>query len=188
MDFKKPKIGGMMVVGEGEGNKFLKMVLDRTVPLVDIMFIWGDCPDKLTEEIICSYKNIKYYRSEKPQWGKLQWKIKETLLQKYIIPSDIDWVLALDSDEIYDKRITRETLEELTTRGEIAFYFNFVTLWNDENHCRLDGTWTNFSNIRFFKIIRNFDQSYRPQPLHCGLAPIYAYEYNEALRLYERGR
>jgi hypothetical protein len=171
------KIAGMMVVGAGEADRYLKTVMDRTMPLVDRMFIWGVSPDTKTEKLIESYSNVEYHRCDGYAWAEFQPQIKYTLLTRYILPYSPDWIVALDSDEIFDKRVTREVLEMMTLRGEIAFTFYCVHLYDDENHYRNDGAWGGFRNVRFWKPIYEIPQYWSAQKLHCGLAPRYAYAY-----------
>ncbi len=172
------KIIGMGVVGRGEADKYLKLTLDHNLPLVDKMVIWGDAPDEATEKIIFSYGDkIEYHRYPESIWATGQWKIKESLFRyviKHLAGESNPWVLAFDFDELFDDRLTREKLEELANRKATAYEFNFIQLWDDENHMRVDGGWGDFWNVRFFKYQPEQSQEWLRKPLHCGLWPIYA--------------
>lgn len=82
-----------------------------------------------------------------------------------------DWVVANDADEIFDRRLTREGLDELAKTG-VGYYFFVVNLIDDEEHW----AW-GFWNIRFFKLVPELGLQYLKKPVHCGLAPPYAYKY-----------
>lgn len=164
----------MGVVGKGEADKYLKQVLDHNLPLVDKMVIWGDAPDEKTDRLILSYGNkVEYRRYPESMWATKQWLIKESLF-RYVIAHKPDWILAFDADEIFDDRLTRAKLEELASGKATSYDFNFIQLWDDEKHMRVDGGWGDFWNCRFYKYQENQDQSWLRKALHCGLWPIYA--------------
>ena len=87
-----------------------------------------------------------------------------------------DGILAADADEIYDKYFTREEAEKLMRSDVLAYEFNLVNLWNDEehyNHTR--GFW----NVRFwnYKFAKEVDLTWSNKSVHCGLAPVVCYKY-----------
>lgn len=167
------KIVGYMVFGAGEADKYLADVLRRNLPLVDSLVCWGDAPDRRSEEMVLRYPRVEYHRYHESIWGTSQNRIKEALLTRYVKPKQPDWCLCFDADEIFDKRITREKLEELSQDG-LAYSFRFITLWDDEEHHRVDGGWGHFWNCRFFKFLPNERQEFMRRNVHCGLAPMYA--------------
>lgn len=169
-------IVAMMVVGQGEGERYLANALYRIKDLADYIVVAGNYKDKKTNEILEDYGAIVADYSD-AEWGKEQWRIKQSLFEQYIVPLKPDWVLCLDADEVFDERLTREKLEELATRDEIAFTFYFIQLYDSENQMRVDGSWSGFRNVRFWKYIPDVPQAWEHRALHCGLAPIYAYKY-----------
>lgn len=168
------KIAGFLVVGKGEADRYLPQVLKRLDGLCDRIFIWGNNPDKKTDELCSKYD---YYRHPEDLWGTQQWRIKFTLLTEFVKPYNPDWIVCVDADEILDKRLTREKAEEMADWGEVAFNFYCVQLWNSENTMRVDGYWGNFWNVRYYKFIPELQQFFQKTALHCGLAPIYAYKW-----------
>lgn len=167
---------GMGIAGAGEADKYLKQVLDANLPLVDKMIVWGDAPDAETEKVLLSYDKIEYHRYPESIWAQKQWLIKESLFLRYVVPHSPDWVLSFDFDEIFDSRIDRAKLEELGSAKATSYYFNFIQLWDDEQHMRTDAGWGDFWNVRFWKYQPHMDQSWLRKSLHCGLAPVYAYQ------------
>lgn len=164
----------MGVVGKGEADKYLKKVLDHNLPLVDKMVIWGDAPDDKTDRLVLSYgSKVEYRRYPESLWATKQWLIKEALF-KYVIAHKPDWVLAFDADEIFDDRLDRKKLEELASGKATSYDFNFIQLWDDEKHMRVDGGWGDFWNCRFYKYQPQQSQEWLRKALHCGLWPIYA--------------
>lgn len=171
------KICGMMVVGSGEADRYLNLVLDRMRGLVDVLVVWGVAPDAKTEAMLASYPYVEYHRDETHAWADYQPQIKYSLLTKFVLPHRPDWIVSLDADEVFDPRITREVLEEMAGRGEIAFSFYCVQLYDTEYKMRVDGVWGGFRNVRFWKPIYEIQQEWLPTKLHCGLAPVYAYAF-----------
>ena len=179
---QKTKIWGFITVGEGEVHRYLKNALERLSELTDGIVIACNASDKDTRSYLAKIKKAKVYdfsERERYEWGRKQNIIKQKLfyLMERESAEDAFWVVCIDSDEVLDKRLTREKLEELTTRDEIAYTFYCVQLWDSEKQMRVDGGWGNFRNVRFYKYIKNADHSFQNSPLHCGLAPIYAYKW-----------
>jgi len=171
-----PKIVGLMVVGPGEGDRWLSPVLEQRKKLVDDMVIVGNNTDKKTEKIIRG-SGYWFYRDDR-EWGIHQPKIKTDLLAR-VAKLKPDWVLPSDADELYDKYFTREEAEKLTKGGAIAYNFYVVNLWNDEEHYRKH---LSFLNVRFFKFINDpYALVYANKNVHCGLAPpIFYHEAKDA--------
>jgi len=164
---------GFMVVGPGEGDKYLERVLDQwTRGLVDDAVICQNNTDKKTQQII---KDTGFwtYQDER-EWGRKQWKIKEHLLGK-VAGLRPDIILPLDADEIYDSRFTREEAERLAAMdGHFSWIFYFIDLWNDERHFNPK---LNFWNVRMYRYLPILGMYIERKPLHCGLAPPVCYNY-----------
>lgn len=162
------KIVGLCVIGKGEADRYLKHTLDTFKRLTDDVVIALNDTDEKTENMVKEY-GFWAYRDDR-EWGKYQPQIKTDLLKK-VAKLKPDWVLPLDSDEIFDSSITRERLEGLTHKSR-SCYFYVTNLWNDENHYSQD---LSFWNIRFFRFLPELGLEYLHKPLHCGLAPPWAY-------------
>lgn len=165
------RIIGMMVVGPGEGDRWLEPVLEQRSKLVDDMVIVGNNTDEKTEKIIKA-SGAWFYRDDR-EWGVHQPKIKSELLTR-VAKLRPDWILPSDSDELYDKNFTREAAEELASWGHLAYEFYVVNLWNDENHYRHD---LSFHNIRYFRYAPELGLQFEQKNVHCGLAPAVCYRY-----------
>ncbi len=166
------KIVGWMVVGPGEGDRWLEQVLDQRLKLCDDMIIAGNNTDAKTERII-NDRGIWFYRDDR-EWGIHQPRIKQDLLKK-VGGLKPDWVLPSDADEMYDKHFTRERAERLANSGYWGFKFAVINLWNDENHYRHD---LSFWNVRFFKFEPQHGLYFEKKNVHCGLAPPFFYNYS----------
>lgn len=164
------KIVGLMVVGPGEADRYLKKPLDCLKRFCDDAVICLNGEDKKRDKLIQEY-GFWSYRDDR-EWGIYQPYIKTDLLRK-IGGLKPDWILPLDSDEEFDSTITREILETLSVEKR-GCYFYIVNHWGDESHYHRG---LSFWNIRYFKFLSGLGLQYLKKPLHCGLGPPYAYFY-----------
>ena len=167
------KIIGLSVVGVGEADRYLRHTLDEFKRLADDVVICLNAKEgegKKEEELIKRY-GFWFYRDSR-EWGKFQPVIKTDLLAR-IMKLKPDWVLPLDADETFTEQLDRKALEELTD-GKIGCYFYIVNLWDGPEYYHKG---LSFWNIRFFKPKPEMGLQYLKQPLHCGLAPPYAYKF-----------
>lgn len=167
------KIIGLMVCGPGEADRYLKASLDEFKRLCDDAVIVGNNTDEKTEKLIKTY-GYWFYRDDR-EWGIHQPSIKTDLLRK-ISGLRPDWIIALDSDELFAPEFTRQEAERLAQTKEIGWYFTIVNLYNDTEHFAHDIGIQRFWNIRFFKYISEHT-TYQNKRLHCGLAPPIYYKY-----------
>jgi hypothetical protein len=159
-----------MVVGPGEGDRYLKESLNEFTRLADDAVIALNNVDEVTRKIV--KESGFWYYDEPREWGIHQPHIKTDLLTKIgkLAP---DTILALDADERYDSSFSRERVEEYAGRYP-ACYFYIVNHWNDRNHHRKSlGFW----NVRMFNWLPQFGVQYQRKNLHCGLGPPWAYSY-----------
>jgi hypothetical protein len=157
---------GFMVAGPNEADRYLDASLKELERLTDDAVIVGNNTDPKTEALIRSY-GFWFYRDDR-EWGKCQPLIKTDLLRK-VAQLNPTHVTPLDADEVFGKNVTRATLESL--KDNLGSYFHIQNLWNDEDHYSQS---LSFWNVRFYQ----FDPTrigFTNKPVHCGLAPPYAY-------------
>lgn len=168
---KNNRIIGIMVVGSGEADRWLKRAIFQWGNLVDDGIICLNNVDKKTRNLI---KKTPYWSyDDDREWGKEQYNMKTDLLKKAskLKPS---WILAHDADEIYDKRFNREEAEKLMDTGAIGYYFAIINLWDEEKRYRHD---LSFWNIRFYRFAPEHGLNFERKNLHCGLAPPMVYKF-----------
>jgi hypothetical protein len=166
------RIIGICVVGPNE--KYLENTLKEFKRLCDDTIIATNNADEKTIKLIEKY-GFKHYEDNR-EWGRTQPSIKSALLERAgeLKP---DWIIALDSDEVYSRNFTREEAEALTQGKEIAYHFMIVNLYNDPDHFVHGAGIQRFWNIRFYKYLPEMGLKFINKPLHCGLAPPFAYKY-----------
>lgn len=162
------RIVSFSVVAEGEADRYLEETLKEHKELADetIIVLNGKCEK---ERVLAVKYGFWTYHDDR-EWGKNQHLIKNDVLAK-VGKLSPDWVLALDADEIL--KISREELERLS-KDKLACYFYIVNLWNSPDRYSKN---LSFWNIRFFKYAPEYGLRYLNKPLHCGLAPPFAYKY-----------
>lgn len=164
------KIVGLMVCGPGETNRYLERPLGCFKRFCDDAVIVLNGEDPKRDRLIKSY-GFWAYRDDR-EWGIHQPHIKTDLIKK-IGKLKPDWIIPLDADEEFDSILTREEFEKMAEEKR-GCYFYVVNHWGDKNHYHRG---LSFWNIRYFKYMPSLGLQYMKKPLHCGLAPPYAYFY-----------
>lgn len=162
----KVRIIGMAVVGTNE--PYLKATLDNLKDLCDEVVI---CFNNATQQDVVAEYGFHTIEDNR-EWGKTQWLIKENLLKNHVAKLNPDWVIALDADEVFEKRFTREEAEKLASKGGIGYYFYLANLYGNG----YSKEWSRW-NIRMFKFSPEYGLDYQQKPVHCGLAPAVAYHF-----------
>lgn len=162
----------MMVCGQNE--KYLEKSLNELDRLCDDVVIAGNNIDPKSRKMI-EDKGFWFYEDNR-EWGIHQPSIKTDLLAR-VGGLKPDWVVAIDADEVFAPEFTREKMEELTKRKEIAYHFLVVNLYNDPDHFYHGEGIQRFWNVRLFKYLPHLGLQYQKKSLHCGLAPPIMYKY-----------
>lgn len=159
------RIIGQMVVGPGEGDRWLGKCLSEIKKRCDEICVCLNNADEKTKKIVG--RNTQFAYEDNREWGKYQPKIKEQLL-KCVGLRKPNWILALDADEFLEDRLDRKKLEELARKpNDVAYFFWFLDFWNQEGFYREEYL---FEDVRFFKFLPDHP-NYRNTPVHCGMAP-----------------
>ena len=149
----------------GKNERYIKATLDQFKELCDKVVIVCNNTDVKTKKLIVSYGFE--IREDNRVWGENQHKIKEDLVSSLGVYNP-DWLVCLDMDEVfYD--MNREKFESLADKCN-AMYVYIVNLWETGWKRK----WS-FWNIRAWKW--NGITKFVNRPLHCGLAPEWAYHY-----------
>lgn len=167
------RIIGIMVCG-AEADRYLEKSLKEFKRLCDDALIATNNADEKTKELIKTYGYRQY--EDNREWGIHQPSIKTDLLGA-VRELNPDWIIALDSDEVFAPQFTRDEAERLAQTDEIAYNFLVVNLYNDEQHFAHSTGIQRFWNIRFYKYLPEHGLQFLKKNLHCGLAPPIAYKY-----------
>lgn len=149
----------------GANERYLDATLDQFKALCDkVVIVCNNC-DQDTKDKILSYGFE--VREDNRVWGENQHRIKEDLVSSLAVYKP-DWLVCLDMDETFHN-MSRERFESIADQCD-AMYVYIVNLWNDGWKRK----WS-FWNIRAWKW--NGVTKFVNRPLHCGLAPEWAYHY-----------
>lgn len=160
----RPRVVGYGVCGPDE--RYLDGTLDEFARLCDEVSICLCNADPATEAKVKS--RGFHVRRDDREWGKYQHVIKEDHVAS-LSALKPDWLVCLDMDERFDPAFTRETFDRYASLCD-AMYVYIVNLW--------DTGWNrqwSFWNVRAWKW--NGVTEFEKRPLHCGLAPKWAYHY-----------
>lgn len=162
------KIIGYGICGEGEASRYMKQTLECFKNLCDEVIILCNNTSKAEDQLIDSYGFKRF--SDRREWGKWQWRIKQDFLERNIAPiaNEGDVLVCLDMDEVLSDSLTKEWL----LKSELDAYHVFIVdLWEEgfkPESC--------FWNVRLWKW--NGNTKFKQKPVHCGLAPEWTYHYH----------
>lgn len=165
------RIIGYGICGQGEADRYLKDTLDCFKSLCDDTIILLNNVSDKERELISSYgfKTVEDNR----EWGLNQHRIKQEFM-KEVEKLNPDWCVCLDMDEVLD--ITKEEIK--TYMQKCRSYYVYIVNLIDNGWSRKKSFW----NVRFWKwdkdVLNYFGEEFyrfENKPLHCGLAPRWAY-------------
>lgn len=163
------KLIGTMVIGEGEADRYLATTLPALQALCDDVIVLLNNVDAKTQKLV-ERSGVRAFKDDR-EWAVNQPYMKEELTKRaYELHGD--WILAVDADEILCA--TREELEDLFLLPEVAWSVYVTQLWDDETHYRPE---ISFWNIRLYQSKPEMGYRFEKKPLHCGIAPAWAYHY-----------
>lgn len=168
------KVIGYGICGPGEASRYMRETLEEFKRLCDEVVILVNVDDlsKAPHEIRLINEYGFSMVADGREWGKLQWKIKQDFLETHIAPiaNEGDMLVCLDMDEVLDAHLTKQWLLDADMD---AYHVFVVDLWNDPEHYKLASC---FWNVRIWRW--NGNTEFVQKPVHCGLAPQWAYHYH----------
>jgi hypothetical protein len=105
-------------------------------------------------------------------------------LWDFTVQNKPEWILAIDGDEVFEKRMTYEAAGLIDQDEFDAVEFRLFDFWGDRNHYRVDGGWDPWvKKVRMlFKYDPKQTYSWQKRRIHCGRIP---FEAGRALRVYQ---
>lgn len=151
-------------------RKHMRKTLDEFKRICDRVIIVANRINDFQYALIKNY-GFEIYNDDR-EWGVYQWRIKEDFIKKFIPKIKPDYLLCLDMDEVFYRAVSGRELVEMLG-DNIAGYFYFVYMRNDENHYNPNyALW----NVRFWQYRPELSLDWEKKSLHCGLAPKVYYE------------
>ncbi|MFH1769746.1 MAG: glycosyltransferase [Parcubacteria group bacterium] len=80
-----------------------------------------------------------------------------------------DWILVIDHDEVFEKHLTRNIMENYMKSHYDHIVFRLCNYWLDDIHCRIDRYWFLYSFRPQRQMWRNVPSAHFPNNhIHCG--------------------
>jgi hypothetical protein len=177
-DTPKHRITLSMIV-KNEADKYLKDVLlavrDYITDAVIIDDASTDNTAELCREILAGIPltlivNEQSKFSHECSLREQQWN--------EVVKTNPEWILCLDGDEIFEKRMKYEIKKMIANPDIDAYYFRLYDFW-DPHHYREDKYWCAHLSYRPFLVRYKPDQNYtfKQSAQHCGRFPIEVHHY-----------
>ena len=164
------KVIGYGIVGPGEAKRYMRETLMEFKRLCDDTILLCNNATKGEKDLIkeFGFKTIEDNR----EWGKAQWLIKQDFIENHVskLVEKGDMLICLDMDEVFCSHLNKEWLEKAPLD---AYHVFVVDLWNDPEHYKEESC---FWNVRIWRW--NGETKFKQKPVHCGLAPEWAYHYH----------
>lgn len=166
------RLVAMMPV-RNEANRYLHQVLESLSDYVDRIVVLDDASTDATPQICRSFPNVIFHQNVEPQFLTDESRLRARLWD-LTVETKPDWILAIDSDELFEERMKDEVGYMIDQSDYDAVEFRLFDFWNGTTHVRVDGGWNPWPK-RVRMLVR-----YRPertytwpyQRLHCGRIPL----------------
>lgn len=168
----RKRIVGYGLATKGEASRYMEATLKEFKRLCDETIILLNNAGEEEKQLIEKF-SFKWVEDNR-EWGKNQHKLKHDFVKNHVAKLSPDITICLDMDEVF-YRAEREDFESLPGQ---AWYVYIANLWDEG----WSPEWS-FWNVRAYswewreKLEKAFFD-FENRPLHCGLAPKWAYHLN----------
>lgn len=163
-----------MIVGRGEGDRYLRETLYSVSQYANKILIFLDSVDNKTRDICKSFESVKllHHAGVEPLFNKNESILRNLLWEEVRKEAqDGDWIISLDADEIFDHDI-KKVIDMAEKTGYDKITCKLLDMWNRDEY-RIDGYWSP-SITRIYKF-RNEEFGIKGN-IHCGCIPTYCRE------------
>ncbi len=168
------RLAAMMPV-YNEAERYLEQVLRHLEIFADRIVILDDCSTDRSGEICRSFDRVIYYRGKEHLFERDEPRLRR-LLWQYTTELQPQWILAIDADEIFEKRAEREFPSLLRQHDFNAVDFRIFDFWNGFQY-RVDGGWNPWT--KHHRMLVQYDPAlpdrWREPGPHCGRFPLEYY-------------
>lgn len=169
-----PKLTAMMLV-RNEADRYLHEALSELSIFVDEIIILDDGSTDGTPDICLAFPKVRLYRETESLMAQDE-SLARMKLWDYTVSHDPEWILAIDADEIFEKRMAHEVAGLINQHEFDAVEFRFFDFWGDREHYRVDGYWDPWvKKVRMlFRYKPDQTYSWPRKKIHCGRIPLEA--------------
>lgn len=173
----RPKITLAMLV-RNEAGRYLPMVLEHAARYIDEAVILDDASEDDTVQVCKEIlKNIPSVIISNAEPGFINEVNLRKQLWELVIQTAPDWILILDSDEMFEERAVTKLRELVRTPAVDVLAFRLYDFW-DMEHYREDKLWN--AHLRYSPFLVRYQPNYsyrwNEKPLHCGRFPANIHE------------
>ncbi|MBV6716774.1 glycosyltransferase [Paenibacillus chitinolyticus] len=170
---RKPKKITLSMTIKNESKRYLERVLKEHIHYIDEAVIIDDCSTDNSIEICESIlKTIPYHiiRNDNSLFHT-EYKLRE-LQWKETAATDPDWILNMDSDELFETKFRRDIHKIIDQDNFDTICFRLYDFWS-ENYYREDKYWSAHLNYKPFLVRFNPAAKYRwnDKKQHSGRFP-----------------
>ncbi|WP_258112315.1 glycosyltransferase [Alicyclobacillus sp. SP_1] len=165
------KLTAMMQV-RNEANRYLQSVLNDLSEYVDELVVLDDASTDDTYDLVSTYpKVVSLQRAEDSLYGVHEGALKQRLFAA-TVATEPDWILALDADEMFERRFKQEVRSLINQTQWDWYAFRFYHFWHSQTHYRIDKLWAPTQyGPRLFRYMRGAVYRWNDQALHGGSLP-----------------
>lgn len=171
MGTSNPTLVAAMLV-HNEANRYLSMVLADLETYCDRIVILDDGSKDATPAVCQSFSRVVFYRHEENLFWKNE-SFLRTKLWNLVLAQNPDWILAIDADEMLEKRFRQEKQRLLTQNDHDVLSVRLYEFWGSLTHYRVDKLWNPDPKLTPMLVRNRRGKAYHwlQQPLHCGRIP-----------------
>lgn len=169
---KPPRITLSMVV-RNEENRYLRRMLESVREYITDALIIDDASTDRTPALCVEILRGIPFRLIRNNVSKFSHEVSLRRQQwEETLKMNPDWILALDADEIFEKKAATEMKQLAADPSADSYFFRLYDLW-DEEHYRSDRYWSAHETWRPFMIRWRPEMRVRWNEMaqHCGRFP-----------------
>ncbi|MDR0880779.1 MAG: glycosyltransferase family 2 protein [Clostridioides sp.] len=169
-----PRLSLSMVV-KNEADRYLRPVLESARDYIDnaVIIDDGSTDDTVAicEEVLADIP-LKIVKNSGSDFSTSEVNLREKQWNE-VVATDPDWILFLDSDEIFEKSFEDEVYYLMSNDLVDGYGFRLYDFW-DENHYRDDALWCAHQYYKLFMLRYqpDFDYKFDNTAHHCPRLPI----------------
>lgn len=165
-----------------EAHRYLQSSLAWNAGFWDELFVFDDQSDDNTPHLASRFGHVVVRSDQEPSFLEHEAKFRAAgwaHFEKVMLPSEDDWIIALDADEFLmatSQRGLHELADQALMNGRSSAAIHVPEAWEDGDavQVRMDGFWNENWNPRFCSWKPN--SQFNDRPMGCGSTPSYAWE------------
>lgn len=161
-------VAGLRV--HNDADRYLPEVLTHLSMLADEIVVLDDASSDDTPGVCNSCAKVRYHQNERNIHVSGEGQ-NRTRLYQLCAEREPDWIIWLDSDEMFEPCMTRQLYHLIADPDAIAYTFEFLHFWDGFDRYRIDGLWRGYRNVRLFRYCPEIVWELPDGVDHCGAVP-----------------